>query len=52
MKAASDDFGAKIVLNCSVVKELNWWLYNLDSIRQIETPPVDCIIPTDARRLG
>ena len=52
LKAASNDFDATIILNDCAVKELNWWLYNLDSKRQIETPPVDCIIHTEARKLG
>ena len=52
LKAASNDFDATIVLNDCALKELNWWLYNLDSKREIETPPVDCIIHTDASKLG
>ena len=52
LKAASNDFDATIVLNDCALKELNWWLYNLDSKREIETPPVYCIIHTDASKLG
>ena len=52
LKAASNDFDAKIILNDCVVKELNRWLYNLDSKRHIESPPVDCTIHTDASKLG
>ena len=52
LKAASNDFDFKIVLNDCVVNEHNWWLYNLDSKRHLETPRVDCIIHTDASKLG
>ena len=52
LKAASNDVNATIVLNDCALKELNWWLYNLDFKREIETPPVDCIIHTDANKLG
>ena len=52
LKVASDDFDTKIILNDCVVKELNRWLYNLDFKRHIESPPVDCIIHTDASKLG
>ena len=34
ISAASDYFDTRIVLNGSVVKEFNWWLYNVDSKRQ------------------
>ena len=51
LNTTSDDFDARIVLNGSVVKEFNWWLYNLDSNRQ-KPPPVDCITHTDASKLG
>ena len=33
LNAAPDDFEARIVLNGSVVKEFNWWLYKLDAKR-------------------
>ena len=52
LKVASDDFDSKIVLNDCVVEEVIWWLYNVDSKRYIETSPFDCIIHTDASKLG
>ena len=50
LNTAYDDFDARFVLSGSVVKEFNWWLYNLDSNRQ-NPPPADCITYTDASKL-